>query len=334
LYDPNDALVETKTLNAAGEVEFDAELREAGTWSVEEILPAGWDPDGSTACQFNVAYPGAEGQTFECMIDNVERARVNLEKLVSGAPSTVEWTFSLTGPQVDETVTFTHMTDFNGATLIIGEEYTLCEFGLPVSWMAEWMIDGMPVTPVPDTIDNSIQCVDFAPMSPDDAGRTFQFVVNNIPGGGEPRTIGYWKAWSSCTNGRQVETAAKNGGSDAGFWLLDDVLPLTVGDYEVTRCEDGVSLLEKRDVNSGKKRANDAAYALASQLLAAKANFAAGAETCLAATEAVVAGDALLASIGFDGSGQYLRPKDSEYVQARELADTLDQYNNGYLCSP
>jgi hypothetical protein len=68
-------------------------------------------------------------------------------------------------------------------------------------------------------------------------------------------------------------------------------------------------------------------------LLAAQLNFASGAEICQEALDAAFDAEALLA-IGFDGTGKHLRPKNAEYQLALDLADTLDQYNNGYLCGP
>jgi hypothetical protein len=83
--------------------------------------------------------------------------------------------------------------------------------------------------------------------------------------------------------------------------------------------------------------ANDAAYGLAAQLIAAKANQTAGAETCPALTSAITAADSLLTSINFTGTGEYLGPKvkgalATKRAQALSLATTLDQYNNGNLC--
>jgi hypothetical protein len=60
-----------------------------------------------------------------------------------------------------------------------------------------------------------------------------------------------------------------------------------------------------------------------------------GAETCQAVVDAVSYGQTLLADINFDGTGDYLRPKGqtkADYHRALELADFLDQYNNGLLC--
>jgi hypothetical protein len=95
-----------------------------------------------------------------------------------------------------------------------------------------------------------------------------------------------------------------------------------------------VSILDNRDIVTGKKKANDAAYKLASHLLAAQLNFAAGAKTCQDALDAAIEAENLLVSLGFNGTADYLSPKDSNYQIALELAETLDQYNNGILCNP
>ena len=68
--------------------------------------------------------------------------------------------------------------------------------------------------------------------------------------------------------------------------------------------------------------------------MAAKANYAAGAEQCQAATDAIAAGDALLSSMNFNGSGGYARGKDAKdnAQEAHNIAGTLDDYNNDMLC--
>ena len=100
-------------------------------------------------------------------------------------------------------------------------------------------------------------------------------------------------------------------------------------------CADAVNILDKRDISSGKKKASDAAYGLAAQLLAAQLNLSAGAETCQAVVDAVNAGQTLLADNLFDGTGNYLKGKDAgdDKAEANALAATLDQYNNGDLCT-
>lgn len=167
------------------------------------------------------------------------------------------------------------------------------------------------------------------------------------PGG--PRTPGYWKNWNRCTGGRQADVADANGGPAEGFFLLEDVLPFLWDDiltdsfrFHIDICAIGVDLLDRRDigdpdeVKDGKKRANDAAYYLASHLLAAQANFAAGTATCTEALDAAADGEELLDEIDFDGTASFLPPRDNNPLrdQAIVLAATLDLYNNNELCSP
>ena len=70
------------------------------------------------------------------------------------------------------------------------------------------------------------------------------------------------------------------------------------------------------------------------QLLAARFNLAAGAETCAAVQQAVVEGQTLLDGISFSGSGDHLgsKSKDPRRAQALSVAANLDRYNNGTLC--
>jgi hypothetical protein len=97
-------------------------------------------------------------------------------------------------------------------------------------------------------------------------------------------------------------------------------------------CEAAHAILDKRDVDSGRKRASDAAYGLASQVLAALANLSATATTCASATGAVVEAQDLLESISFEGTGSYLRSRHPLYGPAVSLAHVLDSYNSGVLC--
>jgi hypothetical protein len=169
-------------------------------------------------------------------------------------------------------------------------------------------------------------------------GDTVKFRINNFYPGGEPRTIGYWKNWNTCTGGNQAATAAELGGPDEGWYIVDDLLEdpgytigaLTLGAGD---CEIAVLILDKRKLSgNNKKMASDAAYNMAAQLLAAQLNYSAGAEQCVDATTAIAEGQALLASIGFDGTANYLRPNNAEYGLAIDLGYQLDEYNNGFLC--
>ena len=102
--------------------------------------------------------------------------------------------------------------------------------------------------------------------------------TNNPPPGGDARTIGYWKNWSSCTGGKQFIKATAPGGVGLGK-TLDGNLPLDLlgafGTYNVTTCEQAVKILSKQD-QAGKSTGGDAAYLLAAQLLGAELNVSAG----------------------------------------------------------
>ncbi|MEN8172869.1 MAG: Ig-like domain-containing protein, partial [Chloroflexota bacterium] len=308
-----------------------------------------------------------------CTITNSAKGMVNLLKLTNGVEDPeMEWKFTLSGPGVDETdYTPPPLVDFGGAKLIPGEEYTICETGIPAAWKTEWMVDTTG-NGIPDAIIPMVYEVDYDPVGPNgysrvydpnyepppaiytndtrcvnfviDVGETLNFQIDNQYLGGEPRTIGYWKNWNTCTGGGQADTAAENGGPAEGWYILDDVLynppGMTVGTYtfplEDPGCEEGVAVLNKSDINTGEKFAEDAAYNLAAQLVAANANLAVGAQTCEAVVNTVADAQALLVSIGFDGRGGYLRPvgydKDT-YDYANALAEILDFYNNGLLCN-
>ena len=119
--------------------------------------------------------------------------------------------------------------------------------------------------------------------------------------------------------------------------LLDDPPGITIGILGVGEidCESAVRLLSKRDIATRKNRANDGAYNMAAQLLAAELNLAAGAVTCPDVATAVEEGQALLTKIEFDGSDSFLKGKKNraDRATANELASILDAYNNGGVCS-
>ena len=301
------------------------------------------------------------GETVTCTFTNTQRGMVDVLKITNGAVHPeldIKFTLYRDGPDTDPDLTgtdvqleeLTTLGDADGVLefttkLVPGTVYTICENPVPAGWTSMWMIEfnvgGQIVTPynpngndVPPQ-DLGIRCFDFTV----DPGETLHFEVHNDFPGGEPRTIGYWKNWNRCTGGGQDEVADQNGGAAAGFFLVEDLLPQTIGDLTITDCQTAVEILDKSNVNTGKKMASDAAYELAAQLLAARFNLAAGAETCSAVQTAVVDGQNLLANnpINFNGTGSYLGPKVKGSLatlraQALSLASTLDQYNNGNLC--
>jgi hypothetical protein len=325
---------------------------------------------------------------------------LNIIKLTQGAiDPTKDWKFSLyDGPHANDPFSdfgsalasdsslnkSDGVLNFGNYNIDPDKTYTFCETNAPAGWASLWTYDGNPITPYnpdrfptdsfPNGQDLGNRCFDFgagtAYAIPTGGSITFQ-VDNRFPGG-EPRTIGFWKNWNTCTGGGQQYTATKNAGYDgdptdpaaslariaAGYYLLDDILNppgITLGSFQIpasdvpltktigkntvtkTGCQIAVDLLDKTNWFSDKKAANDAAYGLAAQLLAAKANITAGAKTCPALSDAVLASDALLTSINFDGTGDYLGPKVKGALlttrnNALSLANTLDLYNNGLLC--
>ncbi|NIM51414.1 MAG: hypothetical protein GTO22_19555 [Gemmatimonadales bacterium] len=364
-----DSPTETQTLGTGGGMAtFTTEIEGEGTWTVREMLPTGWVSTTELTCTFDVAFPGSAGQTFECTFDNVEQSRVDLLKLTNGQQTTTQvWTFEIyAGPDgfggtpLASASTPPALIDFGNINLDPFQTYTVCELSVPAGYSTFWQIDTdgngsgdvtvVPCTPneddnPPEDLGN--RCVDLGANTniPLVSGTTLHFVVDNRAPGGGPRTPGYWKNWNRCTGGGQAANADRNGGWQEGFWLLEDVLDPSIsggvtwdnilGDgfvFSITDCGDAVNVLDQRDIDTGRKRANDAAYTLAMHLLAAQLNFGAGACTTQEVLDAALAAETLLDELDFDGTGSYLRPRDADYGYALELADYLDRYNNGEFC--
>jgi hypothetical protein len=161
-------------------------------------------------------------------------------------------------------------------------------------------------------------------------------ILENVPDavraaddGGDPRSPSYWVTWSTCAEDNRAETAAANGGREAGWLLLDDLLWLpgaALGEVPVETCEQGVAVLEPSE---------DAPIAdrLASQVLAAQLNLAAGSTSCQAAEETVAVAQAVLASVEYEGPGQTADDVDEETLQGMaDLSELLALYNSGQLC--
>jgi hypothetical protein len=249
---------------------------------------------------------------------------------------------------------------FDGVILSVNETYTLCEKEVPAGWGTTWKVDtdadGLADTYVipynpnadedpPEDLGN--RCFDFGagtsypllttnwsdPLNPNPL--VFE-VLNHYPGG-EPRTPGYWKNWNTCTGGNQQYTAAENGGPAAGWFILDDILNdpgINWGDFQILTCEEGVSILDQRNIQTGKKTASDGAYTLAMHLLAYQLNQAAGAHICPNMVDVETEAVEILVGLGFDGTARdYLSSKDAGYQRALALAGILDAYNNGAECS-
>ena len=237
--------------------------------------------------------------------------------------------------------------DFNVA-LVPGGSYTICESPVPAGFTFEIKFNGANVLThagPPGVVNpiGGIQCFDFIAESE----TTLTFNVNNSSPGGAPRGQGYWKNWNTCTGGNQATKAGKLGGVAAGVYLLDNLLPQTVGNLLVDTCEDGVSILDSRDISSGENQSSDGAYSLARQYLAAVLNQDAGACVPDGLTFDVpgVVGDNLTFQQvmnaaqnllqNFTGTGNYLTETGnlSDRQLALALAGVIDDYNNSELCA-
>jgi hypothetical protein len=253
---------------------------------------------------------------------------------------------------------------FDGIILSYYQSYTICERNVPAGWGTYWKIDtdgdGSAETIVhpynPDydpnpeeSEDLGNRCFDFGngtgyPLLTTDWSNPLipiplVFEVTNKHPGGEPRTPGFWKNWNTCTGGNQALTAAENGGADAGWYILDDVLSNTIylGQLELDGgdCVDAQLILNNRDLRD-KNRASDPAYNLAKHLLTYKLNLGAGSYMCPDMAQAVSFADWILNEIGFDGIGAFLKFKGNKISdEDKQLADwalalaaIFDDYNN------
>jgi uncharacterized repeat protein (TIGR01451 family) len=211
---------------------------------------------------------------------------------------------------------------------LVPGSYTVCEVFLAVSWSATATVDGASATLTnPNASDVPAQdlgtrCVSVTLAYGD--SKTVAW-TNKPPPGGDARTIGYWKNWSSCTGGNQYTKAQTRGLLNK---TLDGNLPQTIGLLTLATCPPALLILDKSDL-SGKKLASDPAFNLAAQLLAAQLNYTAGAKQCAAATANIANAQTLLAGVKFNGTGTYAKALGSAgSAQANALATKLDQYNN------
>ena len=285
---------------------------------------------------------------------------VDIYKTTNGAPAdiTKDIQFALySGTTKLETVSTLN----NGANLqfltalVPGNSYTICEAPVPAGYTFEidvnggvvQTIAGPPGEPFPT---GEVQCFNFTAEA---KGTTITYNINNRYPGGAPRTPGYWKNWNRCTGGNQAETADKLneylGPVDgAGVFLLNDLLPQTLGNLTIETCQQGVYILNANSL-SGRNMSSDAAYILARSLLAARLNQDAGACIPMGQTWAykgqnltfeqiLTAADTLLSGIGFNGYeaelGSRVRGGDlTKRNDALYLYGIIDTYNNGGFCT-
>jgi hypothetical protein len=299
-----------------------------GAYTVTEAAQAGFDLTGLTCTAGGTGNTTtgvatitlAAGGSVTCTYVNTQRAHVTLVKTENGVAPTIQYTFRLTGGP--DNVSITRTTDgTNLGNLDFGlvkpGNYTLCELAVAAGTHSTLEDLGGTVNATTGDI-----CLDITLA----AAEVRNFTIDNtLPGGGQ-RTIGYWKNWNTCSHdGAFVARADKTGNH-----LADEFLPQTLGTYVVSTCEQAVAILSKTPFGATKNAANNAAYNLASQLLAAELNVAAGAATCGIGTT-ITQANALLTTIGFDGVNIPTLTA-AQKQEALTLASILDQYNNGDLC--
>jgi hypothetical protein len=256
-------------------------------------------------------------------------AKITVTKTVVGG-GTTQFDFSQNTP------TNTSYSMGNGGSTLTDHltpgTYRLCEVLIPVGfsttagWSTTAQLDGVAVTLInPDapTQDLGNRCADVTVTYGD--SKTLAW-TNSPPPGGDSRTIGYWKNWSSCTGGGQYTKAQSR---NELYATLDGNLPQTLDTYlTISSCADAVNILNKNDLK-GTKYASDPAYNLAAQLLAAQLNFQAAKKVCPTAGTAVLNAQALLTAIKFNGIGAFAKSMTATQVQnANTYATQLDNFNN------
>jgi hypothetical protein len=326
-----------------------------GTYTVTETHPgAQWSVavSGSPA-----TVPADGGQARATVANTLKPGAVKVTKTVRGvAPSgTQAFTFQLRqGASATQAGTTLESQIANAAnkgvipfatSLTPGQTYQLCEVVMP-GWLTSLGTfapnsflppDGAVANPA---VDNSTLCINVTAV----AGQTSTYAVDNTPPpGGRALTIGFWKNWASCANanGKQKPVLDQTlylgtitlSATSGSYPLFDPTYYLRLTDTstdanKASDCQAAVSLLNKSTISTGKKSASDPAFNLASQLLAAQLNYAAGAGRTPAATRAINQAVLLLGKYQFDGN-THKAISAADATTMNNLATTLDNYNNG-----
>ena len=247
---------------------------------------------------------------------NTKRANVTITKTQNGGAPTFQYTFRLTGGPDGVSIARTTLVDPSPLDfgLVKPGSYTLCELAVPAGTTSG-------LASLPGATINATTGDVCAPITLT-AGQNLSITIDNQLRTGGQRTIGYWRNWNTCasSNGNQLANAAKTGKT-----LLDQVLPLSLGNYLVDTCAKGVAVLSNQ---AGKYAENQ----LAAQLLAAKANVVVGA-ACGTINAVITQADALLVGIGYSTSpSSIVGSNHPQRATFTSVASTLDRFNNGLLC--
>jgi len=322
---------------------------------------ADYGADGTYSdTRYNLAtVDGSDGQHDEATAETTytcEASFVDIYKTTNHAPAdpSLDIVFKLydgSGNELETKSTLGIGADIQFLTALVpGDEYTICENPVPAGYTFEISVDGGNVLmyagpPGEENPTGEIQCFDFVAEV---AGTTLSFDVENSYPGGAPRTPGYWKNWNRCSGGNQDDTADKLNNylgpiDGAGVYLLDDLLPQTVGEVTLTTCEEGIEILDANTLE-GKKMASDPGFTLARAYLAARLNQDAGACTAMefdflgeygfdgTFEELLTAAQNLLFDEGFDGYAKFQKKSDAATL-ALYYYEILDDYNNGFICT-
>ncbi len=327
------------SFNLVGGGSQDSGALPPGSYNVSEgTEPAGWKLTGSS-CDHGQTPSSIDltaGETVTCTFTNTEQGTLKVVKTVNGAAPTgsQSFTFQLRQGATASAAGTTLETEvanagnggvINFTTLLVpGSTYQLCEVIPAPGWGNNLASQFTVFNP---GADNTTVCTDFTVT----AGQTLTISVDNSPPPtpqGNAFTIGYWKNHASCSGTGASKTPVLDQtlakADPTGIQLGS--LTLHAGD-----CKKAVALLNKSDINSGKKMASNPLYGLAAQYLAAELNIISGAGSCPAANSAIATAQGLFTKYSFTGTGNYTLSK-TDAAAANAAASTLDQYNNNQLC--
>lgn len=354
---------------------FDSGYIKPGSYTAQELIPADWnwdlisvecdDDDGTNPRENPASIELDPGEIVTCTFINRERSTVDVSKTVNAGPlqpgeqfffdirqdanlnstgtvvasATVDASNSVNVPFGCVAGDPPCRNDLLGQALLVSGDYQLCETGLMPGWTTSLALAPgyfVPGGNSPDA-DNSVYCIPFTLG----AGDAVSFDVDNTPPpGGDARTIGFWKNWTSC-DGHGNQDPVLDDTLALANQCVDDGSGILIGNVCVDVCEEAVSILDKRAISlnlDGQKLAGDACYNAASQMTAAKLNDLAGAG-CPALTSLISATQAALIDAGFDGTGACFNKKGKKGSTAQLLIDyagRLDDYNNnraGAVCN-
>ncbi|UTV27419.1 prealbumin-like fold domain-containing protein [Photobacterium atrarenae] len=289
------------------------------------------------------------GETVECTFTNRESGMVKVIKKTNGYITDDVWHFTLTGPGLNTAAqTPPAHFDFDGAKLIPGEVYTLCETDIPHGWHPVWLMD-FNKDGYPETLLDELEGATDAPVDPY-TGISLVYKPN-----GETQYGGYG-SYGSYGSSPEPETYCVNFTVKPGQTLkmvidnmqyLDSYDPkpkacydkpindryvthemvdgkgYRVGYYPVDSCDKLSGLL---DYDSSKGSADD----LATKLMHATLSRDLGYRTCDQSDRVMKRAQRMLEQGGYSHLGYH--PGSWDSYTAGKLATKLNRYSQHRLC--